>query len=158
MKTSQKNHPRSFSFDNRVASIIIFLILLPGLGPSAILFYFSGLMIYQKIYLWLKFDTNIDVSIYNCLISNSNYCNDILSNFPFEYIPQNFVSWLYHPTDWLGLHTIIKPILEFVPLWIAGFVCAFFIFFTWLLIVVGFFQLFIIVFKKIKSFMIRFFK
>ncbi|OAI47105.1 hypothetical protein AYO45_01620 [Gammaproteobacteria bacterium SCGC AG-212-F23] len=156
MKPSDKNQQSSII--TQVIGIIIFLALLPGLISSGILFYFSGMMIYQKIYLWLKFGICIDTSIYNCLITNPNYCKNILSNFPFENIPHNFINWLYHPTDWLGLHSTIKPILETVPLWIAGFICAIFIFFAWLFIVVFFIQLIINICKKAKEFIDLIFK
>lgn len=106
---------------------IVFIPLLVVIIYSAPLFYYSGLMIYAKVHLWIKYGTTIDVSTYTCITSSSKYCTELASSPPFNYIPPEFIKWLIEPKDWIGLHSIVKPIFEF-PFWFVGFTVAWLIF------------------------------
>lgn len=52
---------------------------------------------------------------------------------PFSFIPKEFSAWLASPHDWIGVHTIIKVLLESIPIWLFSLVitgylaCAFFL-------------------------------
>lgn len=109
----------------------ILLLFFMGLYPTIVLCYYSSLMLYQKIYVWFRYDITVDVSFSFCLTATSTYCDKIISSFPFNLISNNFKEWLIHPTDWIGLHGVISSLLGF-PTWLLGYICAFIWFWIWL--------------------------
>jgi hypothetical protein len=149
MKTPSNKAPK-LTFFQELFYWIMLIAFLPGLVMSGMLFYFSIVLIYQEIYLWFKYAISIDVDVYSCLTINPKYCQDIVSAFSFDLIPQAFTQWLAHPNDWLGLHSIVIYILKIFPIWLLGFICAFAIFFAWLFVIAGLLW--------ITSQIIRFFK
>ncbi len=118
-------------------SILGLILWLPGVFYSLYLGILSFQIFYNKIYLWLKKGQSIDVSTYTCLTSNSKFCSDITSNPPFNYIPQEFVRWIFEPKDWLGLHSAVKYLLEGFPMWLLGFLVAGLILLMWAALMTG---------------------
>lgn len=118
-------------FSSYIELTIIMLVLIwgsiVGIRYGIPLFYYSIKMLYTKIHLWIKYGTTIDVSTYTCITSSSKYCTELASSPPFNYITPEFIKWLIEPKDWIGLHSIVKPIFQF-PFWFVGFAVACLIF------------------------------
>lgn len=115
-----------------ITIIIMWLISIPLFLYFAYLCGLSLLMIYEKVYLWAKSGINIDLNSYGCITQPSKYCENLMSFPPFSFISKEFSAWLASPHDWIGVHSIIKVLLESIPIWlfslvITGFLaCAFF--------------------------------
>lgn len=129
----QKNSLIFYKFLNGLILILTFILMIFNFILSGALFLFSSLLLYKQIYVWLKFNETLDLTLFNCLMKKSVYCNNLISTFPFNSIPNNFINWLANPTDWLGLHTVIKSLTE-MPMWLVGYTFALIIFLIFLII------------------------
>lgn len=102
-----------------ISMLVLIFLSIVGMGYGIPLFYYSIKMVYTKIHLWMKYGISIDVSTYACITSSSKYCTTLASSPPFNYVPPEFVRWIIDPKDWIGIHSIVKPLLV-TPFWFIG--------------------------------------
>lgn len=114
-----ENEKGKYSLKKLLKLISISSIILPLVIIEGFLIFYPSAILYNQIIYWLKFDKLIDVSLYACLTGKG----------PVEYLPlfsnTTFSEWLVLPQDWLGLHSLVVPILKFIPVWAIGYLIAF---------------------------------